>query len=262
MIPSRLLEKRIRECPVHHPRHPNTNIDLSMGRLLFDQADPAQIVGRFYESLSQAIFSGEIGIKQENGDSEIEPDITAPERGRYIEVKAVGLSRAPMFKDYQIEEYRQLQFFDDPIPEARIYFTLFRYNARGIRQRLRGSTTNETLEYFARNTRFMTGLPFSLIYQIYKKGNDAGNHLTERTHSREGEPCTILRTTALDEFFSHPEGTIRQFSFYPGNYEIKRRVLGNLTINDIPVTPFPMVLIKDTDQHHSKWLESIRGTPF
>ncbi|MBU0466615.1 MAG: hypothetical protein KJ718_05295 [Nanoarchaeota archaeon] len=256
MIPEGLLEKRLREGKVHIHRNPNVNVHVQKV-FYFGSLNVNEMIRDFYEGLARAIFSGSLRNRQTEEDYDIEPDITSPERKRYIEVKAAGHTRRIMLKDDQIEKYARLQISKDPIPNPRIYFTFFRYGTRGIQKQLSGKSEEEALAYFAQHTRVMVGFPLSIIHKIHKEGFGS-NPLATRTSGDLGMSCTNFTTLAFDFFFSQPEQTIRRFSLYPGNYEIKRRKLGALTINKIPIKPFPFVLIKDTDGYHRKWISQLR----
>ncbi|MFH1290853.1 MAG: hypothetical protein ABIH92_05625 [Nanoarchaeota archaeon] len=265
MIRESLLERRLREGQVHNPR--SSNVILQVQRTFyFGFVDVNRVIRDFYEGLAQAIFSGDLRDRQREGECDIEPDVTSMARKRYIEVKAAGHTRRIMLKDEQIEKYTSLQISEDPIPDPRIYFTLFRYGTRGIQKALREKSEEEAIEYLAQDTRFMVGLPLSIIHTIHRAGFDEISPIT-RYDGERGVSCTNFSTLLFDSFFSRPEQTIRDFSLYPGDYDIKRRQLGELIVNQHLVKPFPLVLIKDTDAHHAKWISQLRqellgGVPF
>jgi hypothetical protein len=256
MIPEGLLEKRLREGKVHHPRNPSITVQIQQ-TFYFGSLHINELLRDFYGGLAAAIFSGTLRNRQTEGDREIEPDLTSTAKGRYIEVKAAGRTRRVMLKDDQMAKYLSLQLSEDPIPHPRIYFVFFRYGTRGIQKALYGKSQEESFEYIARDTKFMVGLPLSIVHSIHHAGLE-DHPLAPRTYGEGGVPCTNFSTLVFDSFFSHPEKTIRMFSLYPGHYQVKRRKIGQLSVNGTEINPFPLVLIKATDEHHASWIKQVR----
>ncbi|MFH1802929.1 MAG: hypothetical protein ABH864_05790 [archaeon] len=256
MIPAKLLENILRDGETHNPRNPTVTLQIQQ-TFSFGSVHTNRLIRDFYEGLARAIFSGELRNRQQEEDCEIEPDITSIAKQRYIEVKAAGHTRRVMLKDEQIRKYESLQISNYPFPDPKIYFTIFRYRTRGIQKALMGKSEEEAIEYLAQDTKLMVGLPFSIVRTVHQSGFEKSSPIT-RYDGERGVLCTNFSTVLFDSFFSQPEATIEKFSLSPADYCIKRRRLGSIQVNRTPLTPFPLVLIKDTDEHHASWVSNLR----
>ena len=163
-----------------------------------------------------------------------------------------------MLKDGQIRKYSELQTSDSPIQNPRIYWTLFRYGVRGIQKIYGHEPTDKIIDYLSQDTRFMVGLPFSVIYELHEEGFRK-NGLTTRFNGKIGTPCTNFSTVMFDLFFSKPEQALEMFGLNPEDFRIRRhRVPEGILMNSHPLQPFPLALIKDNDQHHACWIERLK----
>ncbi len=256
MIKKGLLEQRLETEDVFVPKL--QDIDIQIQRIFyFGSITVNEIIRDFYEGLAKAIFSGELRDRQRENVS-IEPDLTDRTRKRYIEVKAAGRTRRVMLKDEQIKKYLSLQFSDYPIRDPRIYFVIFRYGTRGIKRRVDGLSREGVLEYLAGDTRFMIGLPFSIVHCVHEKGPQINNFFSR--YDGERTACTNFSSRAIDMFFAYPEEAIKCMSLNPDDFKIRRtKLTSDVTINSYNVQAFPMTLIKNTDEYNESWRKGLLG---
>ncbi|MBI2630465.1 hypothetical protein HYW76_05165 [Candidatus Pacearchaeota archaeon] len=249
MLKKGLLETMMSQVEVFTPKYARVIIPPSK--------DIIHLIRLFYQGLNQTIFSGDLESQIELNGATIQPDTTDYKRQRYIEVKAAGHTRRVMLKDREIFTRLELQLSSSPIPNPRIYYSLYRYGMKGILGKFRDSHSEEVTQFLAENTKFMVGLPFSVILQVYLAGYEP-HEFVSRKYGR-GVPATHFSSSLFDLFLSSPEQAITSFGFNPEDFIIKKKKLADrVSLNGFNVNPFPLVLIKDTDEFHQAWIETIK----
>mgnify|MGYP001560874207 CR=1 FL=1 len=254
MIKREVLEERIKIDDVFKPKNLDVKVEVQQ-LFYFGKVHINEILRDFYEHLAQAIFSGNLRNRQIENGEDVAPDLTDHPRRRYIEVKAVGHTKRVMLKGEQIDKYANIQTSESFL--TRIYFNLFRYSTRGIVKRTEGMREDDIIQFLAQDTKFMVGLPFSIVYKIHSEGYK-GHDLASRTYGVGGAPCTNLSTRGIDLFFSNPEQVIESFHLNPEDFLIRRtKIAEGVTVNSYPLAPFPMTLIKASDSYHKKFVRQL-----
>lgn len=213
-----------------------------------------QHLGDFFEVLAQGIFGGQRKVKAEvrydNQEVIREIDLFLKPEKRLIEVKSVmqkgnlKLVHAPLGGDAALQIMEQYK-------DWLIDYVIVRHRTRDLPELSRQSLIN--LERaIAENISSMAVLPFSLIYQIHAVTPQHCSRYSQGDY-RNGNlgNLTEVRPPYLDNLLNEPEKAIIATRLNPCDYEIeKRRFPEDVTIDDIRIASFPVLLIRDKDHAH------------
>jgi len=255
MLSKGLLEERLKSCKIFNSKFNSAKIIIP--KKLENIFLINFIFWRFYEGLNQALFSGEQNLFFKDVNSY--PDLTDYRRGRYIEVKCAGHSRRIMLKDSQINNYRLLQMSNEPIKNPRIYFTIYRYGFKGILKKFKNKKPKEIVESLAENTKFMVGIPFSVISHAHSYGEKYEVPLLSRKFGVHGIPSTHLSTVLIDDFFEKPEKALEYLELNPTEFKIRYyKTSDGIKVNGFEVKPFSIVLIKSSDEFEKRFVDGLK----
>jgi len=152
--------------------------------------------------------------------------------------------------DYQIFKYYVLQTRDFFKKSPTIVFDIYRYGFSGIQSKYNLKKLDELVNDLSTNTKFMISLPFSLIFQIYKNGNQ----FTSRYEGEATPAHTRFLSKGINELLAYPDHTLEKMKINPKDYLIeKRKSPKRIYMNESKINPFPILLIKDKfSQEHIK----------
>lgn len=219
-----------------------------------------QHLGDFFEVLAQGIFGGQrkvrVEVRYDNKEVIREIDLSLKPEKRLIEVKSVTqkgnlkLVHAPIGGDTTLQIMEQYK-------EWLIDYVIFRHRTRDLPE-LSGQPLINLEKAIAENISSMAVLPFSLIYQIHAVTPQHCSKYSQGDYSRGNlGNLTEVRPPYLDNLLNEPEKTIAATRLNPCDYEVQRkRFPENVTIDDIRIASFPVLLIRDKD--HTKWSESFK----
>jgi hypothetical protein len=213
------------------------------------------LLGMYYEFLSTGIFGGE---RIANAFTRRLPDVADLEGRVFTEVKGCCVNKTLQLRDSQVEFYRLIQA---AYPDWRINLAIFRHAVPKIKSY--AGSDEELYAVLTQKTLYSVVLPFDVMLGLHD-GERIPNLV--RMYEEEIDPeagvhtyetCACLRIAALHRFVLEPEAALREMGFSQGEHEVRRTWSpSGMTVNGVPVTPFPTVIITRVD--YAGWREQWR----
>ena len=236
-------------------KHLNYPLQLSA----FPEFDPNYRIrvksGYFYEVLSQGIYGGKIKDRKElknreSNDSLVsEPDVS--DKKYFREIKSIRAQGDLQLTDSQIAKYSLLETGDYQ-DRKKINFTVFRHGIKNIQKKFSGKDLSSLLEDLSKSTRFMISLPFRTIFDLYISKN------SPRYDGMFYSTMTRIYSRVLSDLLVCPEETLSKFNVDLRGLEfIKMKFPEEVYINGFEITPFPVLIVKDST--NKKWKKKFKS---
>ena len=210
-------------------------------------------LGSFFHVVDKGIHGGKIKdtklILNEGGLNIVTPDVVDFEKEEVRDSKGVSCGREVKLFDWQVPKYAMLQkssFFNLP----RISYDIFRHGIRRLESELLGESEEVLLGRLSSEVMYSISVPFSIIFELWKKGNS-------RQDIQRHETYTRFNSSMINALLLDPEEAMESFGLSREDYSFERRKFPEgATMDGHEINSFPVLIIRDSN--HSEFVRNFR----
>jgi hypothetical protein len=211
----------------------------------FKKAVPADL-GFFYELIVTALFGGTVYnqryLRNQRNDNVhlIKPDVLCEEYGCAFESKARRSGRHVLIYHNQLKYYKELQ---DKFG-FNSYYCIFTQTMKVATKSYPG-TPFDMFNELSDKTLWGMVLPLDILYEL---AFDPNTDLVRRYYEDGNAPIgwqsvTVLKSSTLTKLFLNPNLIIPKGKV--PYYEVERTNVHGITLNNLEIADFPLLLIKE-----------------
>ncbi len=138
---------------------------------------------------------------------------------------------------------RQLNIYEDT--PARMKYTVFPYTFIRPLSALKGMNGEQIFKVLSRHIGFMLDIPISVIQKMATENGRPHKYMSF-DYSNSWPETARFSSTGMKALMANTAATLVEMGVDPARYRvIKRTFPSGAMINDVGITPFPILIIKD-----------------
>jgi hypothetical protein len=228
--------------------------------------------GAYFEKITAAIYGGvwhnQNSLELENNNHRFQPDISDFKSAIHYEVKGSAATQQLKMTREQIEKMALWQLIPHNQKYPKMISVFYRHNLRHL---ITGKkTTEDFIEEMRKEILYSIKTPLSIPLQFFLNPEKTRDFLGNLYHYPNGngnnnghKGCSYLHIQAissnfLNELALKPEETLNLIGLNPDEYNINRRKVAGLKINNKNIFVFPMIDINLKD--YNGWIKREEDT--